>query len=67
MDIIINDLPVTAPFRVYDISTGHFIFSLLNSNDPGDVPPDIAILPVVGLRSVDGVLYIDTRTGISLD
>ena len=63
MDIIINDIPVTAPFRVYDISTGHFIFSLLNPNVPGDIPPDIATLPVVGLRVMSGVLYIDTVTG----
>lgn len=44
MNIIINDLPITSSYRVYDI----------------------ALLPVVGLRSVDGVLYIDTRTGNSL-
>jgi len=58
--MIINDLPITSPFRVYDMNSGHFIFSLLDLADGGDVPPDIAILPVVGLRSVDGVLYIDT-------
>lgn len=62
MNIIINDLPITSPFRVYDISTGHYIFSLLDLNNGGDVPPDIALLPVIGIRSVDGVLYIDTRT-----
>ena len=64
MNITINDLPITCPFRVYDIDTGHYIHSWLNPNDAGDIAPDVAILPVVGLRSVDGVLYIDTRTGL---
>lgn len=62
MNIIINDLPLTIPFRVYDMTTGHYIFSIMSPDDGGDVPPDIATLPVVGLRSVDNVLYIDTAT-----
>ena len=62
MDIIINDLPLTIPFSVYDMTTGHYIFSIMSPDDGGDVPPDIATLPVVGLRSVDNVLYIDTAT-----
>ena len=62
MNIIINDLPLTIPFRVYDMTTGHYIFSIMSQDDGGDVPPDIATLPVVGLRSVDNVLYIDTAT-----
>lgn len=62
MNITINDLPVTVPFRVYDMSKGHYIYSMLDRTFYGDVPPDIAILPVVGLRAVGGVLYIDTRT-----
>lgn len=62
MNIIVNDLPITGPYRVYDVTTGHFIHSWLDRNAPGDIAPDIAILPVVGLRSFDGVLYIDVRT-----
>lgn len=62
MDIIINDLPLTIPFRVYDMTTGHFIFSILSKGDSGDMPPDIAMLPVKGLRAVGGVTYIDTAT-----
>ena len=62
MNILINDLPLTIPFRVYDMTTGHYIFSIMSPDDGGDVPPDIATLPVVGLRSVDNVLYIDTAT-----
>jgi hypothetical protein len=62
MNVIINDLPLTIPFRVYDISKGQYIFSILRPEDGGDVPPDIALLPVVGIRSVDNVLYIDTCT-----
>lgn len=60
MDIIINDLPLTIPFSVYDINKGHYIFSIMTPDDGGDVPPDIAILPVLGLRSIDGVTIIDT-------
>ncbi len=62
MNIIVNDLPITCPFRIYDTTTGHYIHSWLSSDQPGDLAPDIAVLPVVGLRSVDGVLYIDVRT-----
>ena len=63
---VINDLPITSSFRVYDIDTGHYIFSWTDTEAYGDIPPDIAMLPVVGLRSVDDVLYIDTRTGNSI-
>lgn len=66
MNIIINDLPITSSYRVYDIDTGHYIFTWTDTEQYGDIPPDIALLPVIGLRSVDGVLYIDTRTGNSL-
>lgn len=66
MDITINDLPISSAYCVYDIDTASFIFSWLDRTAAGDVPPDIAVLPVVGIRSVDGVLYIDTRTGISI-
>lgn len=62
MDIIVNDLPITSPFRVYDITVGHYVHSWLDRSQPGDLPPDVAVLPVVGLRSVDGVLYIDVRS-----
>ena len=59
MDTIINDLPLSIPFVVYDVNKGHSIFSIMSPDDGGDVPPDIAILKVVGLRSVDNVTYID--------
>ncbi len=62
MNITVNDLPITTPFRVYDVTTGHYIHSWLDRNEPGDIAPDVAILPVVGLRSIDNVLYIDVRT-----
>ena len=58
----VNDLPVSIPFRIYDTTTGHYIFSILDPQQDGDVPPDIAFLPVVGLRAVDNVQYIDVRT-----
>ena len=60
MGIIINDLPLTIPFAVYDVSKGHFLFSIMKPDDGGDVSPDIATLPVVGLRSVGSITIIDT-------
>ena len=63
---IINDLDIRQPFRVFDMSTGSYIFSLLRLDQPGDIPPDIAMLPVIGTRKIrsdsGSVLYIDTVT-----
>lgn len=55
----IADLAINSPFRVFDIRTQNYIYSVLNPSDFGDIPFDIAVLPVFGLRSVDNVLYID--------
>lgn len=67
MNITINDLDIRSPYRVYDIDTGHFIFSWLDMTASGDIPPDVALLPVVGLRAMSGVLFIDTHTGNHID
>lgn len=62
---IINDLDITGPFRVYDVDREHFIFSRLDPAAPGDLPPDIAILPVLGIHwswsSRGDVMIIDTE------
>ena len=55
--MIINDVPLTIPFRIKDINSGHYIFSILTPDDGGDLPFDIAFLPVVGVM-------IDQKTGI---
>ena len=55
--MIVNDVPLTIPFRIKDISSGHYIFSILNRSDSGDIPPDIAFLPVIGVM-------IDQRSGM---
>lgn len=47
--MIINDIPLRIPFRIKDIDSGHYIFSILNPSDDGDIPFDIASLPVVGV------------------
>lgn len=60
--IIINDLPIYGRFCVYDMRTGHYIHQFLDTSAPGDIAPDVAVLPVLGLRTMDDVLYIDTRT-----
>ena len=62
MNITINDLPICGKFCVYDIRTGHYIHQYLDPSAPGDIMPDVAVLPVLGLRMMDDVLYIDTRT-----
>lgn len=65
--LTINDLPITASYTVYDLDTGHHVFTWLDTERYGDLPPDIAILPVVGIRSAYGILQIDTRTGNHID
>lgn len=55
----ISDLNISAPFEVYAVYIGHYIFSIMDPSEPGDIPPDIACLPVSGLRSIDNVTIID--------
>lgn len=58
---VIADLHIATPFRVYDIRSGNYIYSYLDRSVPGDIPPDIAVLPVLGARACGPVLYIDTE------
>ena len=58
---VIADLDISGPFRVFDICSGSYIFSYLDLSLPGDLPPDIGVLPVLGMRTCDSVLYIDTE------
>lgn len=58
--MIINDIDLNAPFEVYAVNVGHYIFSMYSADAPGDIPPDVAMLPVVGLRKMNDVLIIDT-------
>lgn len=55
--MIVNDVPLTIPFRIKDINSGHYIFSILSEKDDGDLPFDIAFLPVIGVM-------IDRKTGM---
>lgn len=57
----VNDLDIRGPFRVMDASIGHAIFSWLDRSAPGDIPPDIAVLPVLRSYVVGPVLYIETE------
>ena len=59
--MIINDMDISGLFRVFDSRSGHFIFSFLDRSAPGDVPPDIALLPVRSTRFVGTVLIIETE------
>ena len=62
-NLLVADLNITSRFCVFDINSGHYIHQYLDLSAPGDLPPDIASMPVVGLRSVCSesgpVLYID--------
>lgn len=63
MDItIVNDflnhMQSPTPFRIYDTQTGHFIFSILSKDDAGDIPWDVATLPIKSVRTEKGVFYI---------
>lgn len=59
--MMIADLTITTPFTVYDINTGHYVYTWNDIDGPGDIPPDIAILPVLGIRMYGGMMYIDSE------
>ena len=59
--MIINDLPIAGPYSVFDTHSGHYIFSWLDRSAPGDMPPDIAILPVLRSYNDGPVLIIETE------
>lgn len=59
--MIINDLPIDGPYRVYDTRSGHYVFSWLDRSAPGDIPPDVAILPVARSYYDGPVLIIETE------
>lgn len=61
--MIINDVPLTIPFRIKDINSGHYIFSILSEKDGGDLPFDIAFLPVVGVMidKASGMIEVETE------
>ena len=62
--MIINDIPLSIPFRVKDVTTGHYIFSILDKDEAGDLPFDIASLPVVGVMidKASGMMEVETET-----
>ena len=59
----INDVPLTIPFRIKDINSGHYIYSILSRSDSGDLPPDVAVLPVVGVMidQKSGMMEVETE------
>ena len=56
----ISDIYLSGPFSVYDLDAGHFIYTWTDRTAPGDIPPDIAMLPVIGMRKIGSLLIIDT-------
>ena len=59
MKITIADLGIVNRFAVYDMNLRQYIYQHFDRSAPV-IPPDIASLPVLGMRMFDGVLYIDT-------
>lgn len=61
--MIINDVPLTIPFRIKDITSGHYIYSILDRSSSGDLPFDIAFLPVVGVMidKESGMMEVETE------
>lgn len=59
--MIINDLIINGPYQVLDVSIGHYIYSWLDRSAPGDIPPDIAILPVRKTYFEGPVMIIETE------
>lgn len=61
--MIINDVPLTIPFRIKDVNSGHYIFSILNRSESGDIPFDVAVLPVLGVMvdQKSGMMEVETE------
>lgn len=60
-NITVNDIEISGPFTVYAVQLGHYIFQYLDTTQPGDVPPDIALLPVVSVHDFAGVTCISVN------
>ena len=59
--MIISDLNIALPFRIKDLRINHYIFSNLDLKS-GDLPPDIAVLPVVGVMIDQKNHYMEIET-----
>ena len=59
--MIINDLLIAGPYRVFDTRSDRYVFSWLDRSAPGDIPPDVAILPVARSYYDGPVLIIETE------
>lgn len=62
--MIINDIEIDGLYKVFAVNIGQFIFDRLDPAVPGDIPPDVACLPVISTRWIRSdtrsVLHIDT-------
>ena len=58
----INDLNIGTFFKVFDTTSKKVIFSApCIPNEYGDIPPDVAALPVLQICAVDDTIYIYTE------
>ena len=59
--MIVNDIDIFGPYRVIDARSGSPVFSWPGGSAPGDMPPDVAILPVSSVRMDDDTMIIFTE------
>lgn len=57
--ITINDLPIAGPYTVTDADTGRILHKYVDG--PGDIPPDVACLPVLDVSAGPDGIRISTR------
>lgn len=58
--MLVNDIAatITTPFTVWNRSSNSKLFSTCC----GDIPPDVALLPVLEIYAANDMIYIDVRT-----
>lgn len=56
--MMINDVPITGEFRVFDMTTDSIIYT----SGGGDIPPDVAMLEVRLVYSCGNTIYLDVET-----
>ena len=46
----ISELEISGPFDVYAVNIGQYIHMWYDRTVPGDIAPDVAVLPVLNVR-----------------
>lgn len=56
--LIVNDVPIWGKFRVIEIVTKKVLHDF-NGEGHGDIPQDVAIMPVIAMYAQDDVLVME--------